>query len=70
MKNPKTLRRLFVLTSIVVVSSVLAAGIYTQSSTPQKKQRDHERTYEATKLTIAPQVISIVKGVDRERQLD
>ena len=64
MKNAKTLRRLFVLASILILSSVIVAGIYSPASRPQKNQRDYERTYEASKVTGPPQVISIVKGLE------
>jgi hypothetical protein len=64
MKNGKALRRLVLLTVILALSSVIAAGIYTRASRPQKQQRDCTHTYDAAKATEPPQVISIVKGLE------
>lgn len=62
-QNTKILKRLLLLTTILVLSSALAAGIYIQGSKSQK-QKDSRRTYEAAKVTNAPQVISKIKGVE------
>lgn len=64
MKNGKTLRRLVLLASILVLSSVIAAGIYTRTSRPQKNQGDCVHTYDPTKVTEPLQVISMVKGLE------
>jgi hypothetical protein len=62
-QNPKTLKRLLLVTTILILSSAVAAGIYTQTPKSQKKP-DPERTYEAAKVTAAPRVISIVKDLE------
>lgn len=62
-QNRKTLKRLLFVTTILVLSSAVAAGIYTQTPKSQKKP-DHERTYEAAKVTAAPRVISNVKDLE------
>jgi hypothetical protein len=64
MKNAKTLRRIIFLTTILVLTSVIAAGIYTQASRPQKRQKDYGRTYEAAKVTTAPEVKSNIEGLE------
>lgn len=65
MNNSPTLRRrlLFLLT-LLVLSSFIAAGVYTQVSKSQKKQPGQRRTYEADKVTIPPRVISKIKDVE------
>ncbi|HEX5875223.1 MAG TPA: hypothetical protein VFY60_11295 [Pyrinomonadaceae bacterium] len=63
-KNAKILSRWFLLTTIGVVSSVIAVGIYTRASNHQKTQKEHPRTYEAAKVTAAPEVTSTVKGLE------
>lgn len=60
-QNAKTLKRLLLVTTILVLSSALAAGIYTQDQASQKK---HERTYDAAKVKTAPRVVSIVKDLE------
>ncbi len=64
MHTSKTLKRLLLLSSFLVLSAVIAAGVYTQASKSQKKQKDHPRTYEAAKVTEAPEVRSDIKGLD------
>ena len=64
MNNLKTHRSLLLLSMFVLLSSALAAGVYTQASKSQKKQKDHPRTYEAAKVTAAPEVRSAIKGLD------
>ena len=64
MQNSNTLKRLILISTLLVLTSVLAAGVYTQASKFQKKQKDHPRTYEATKVKAAPEVRSAVKGLD------
>ncbi len=61
MKNKSTFRSLFLLTSILVLSSGIAAGIYTQTSTSQKNE--YGRTYRANKVTATPEVKSDIKGL-------
>jgi len=60
-QNAKTLKRLLLVTTILVLSSALAAGIYTQEQESPKK---HERTYDAPKATAAPQVVSIIENLE------
>ena len=64
MKNAKILSRWFLLTTILVLSSVIAVGIYTQASNHQKQQKEHPRTYKAVEVTAAPEVTSAVKGLE------
>ena len=64
MDTSKTLRRLLLLSSLLVLSSVIATGVYIQTSKSQKKQHDGPRTYEAAKVTEAPEVRSDIKGLD------
>ena len=63
MDNSKILRRLILLSTLLVLSSAIAAGVYTRASGIQKKQKDHPRTYEAAKVTAAPEVRSLIKGL-------
>ena len=63
MDNSKILRRLILLITLLILSSVVAAGVYTQASKTQK-QKNHPRTYEAAKVTVAPEVRSLIKGLD------
>jgi hypothetical protein len=62
--NSPTFRRLFLLITLLVFCSVIAVGIYTQTSKSQKKSKDHPRTYEAAKVTDLPAVISGIKGLE------
>ena len=62
--NSPTLRRLFLLITLLVFCSVLAVCIYTRTSKSQKKSKDHPRTYEAAKVTDLPTVISGIKGLE------
>lgn len=64
MDNSKILRRLILLTTFLVLSSVIVADVYTGASRIQKKQKDHPRTYEAAKVSVAPEVRSAIKGLD------
>ena len=63
MGNSKTLRRIILLSVLLALSSVIAAGIYTRVSS-QKKQKERPRTYEGAKVTAAPEVRSAIKGLD------
>jgi len=47
-----------------VLSTAIAAGIYSRTSKSQKKSTDHPRTYEAAKVTDLPTVISGIKGLE------
>jgi hypothetical protein len=63
MDNSQTLRRLIFLSTLFVLSSVIAAGVYTRASS-QKKQKDPPPPYDASKVTAAPEVRSKVKVLD------
>jgi hypothetical protein len=64
MDHSKFLKRLLLLCTFVFLSLAIAAGVYTQASRSQKKQPDRRRTYEAAKVSTAPQVKSKIKGVE------
>jgi hypothetical protein len=60
MSSSKLLRMsLFVMTFLILSTAILIA--YTRT---QKKQKDSVRTYEAAKVTAAPQVVSRVKDLE------
>src|SRR2546423_15670712 len=63
MKNAKTLRKLLLSTTILILSSVLAASIYTRASKSQQKEREHPRIYNPTEVTSPPEVKSDIKGL-------
>ena len=63
MNNSKFLRRLLIASTFFLLLSVIA-GVYTHASKNQKKQKDHLRTYEAAKVTAAPEVKSIIKDLE------
>lgn len=63
MKISQSFRRLLLLSSLLVISSAVAIGVYTRVSS-QKKQTDHPRTYNAVEVTAAPEVRSTIKGLD------
>ena len=62
--NSRILRRLLLLTTLLVFCSVLAVGIYSRASKSQKQSKKHPRTYEAAKVTDAPEVISGIQGLE------
>ena len=62
MNSSKNLRRLFLLSTFLVLSSVIAAGVYTRTSNSQKKTKGYGRTYDAAKVSAAPEVVS---NIDR-----
>ena len=64
MNNSQTLKRSFLLVALLVLATIVAAGIYSQASKSQKKQKDHPHTYEAAKVTDLPKVISGVKDLE------
>lgn len=64
MKNSRILRRLLLITTLLVFSVAIAAGVYTQASKSQKKQTDSRTTYEPTTVTVAPEVKSSIKGLE------
>jgi hypothetical protein len=64
MDTSKTFRRVLLLSSLLVVSSAVAAGVYIQTSKSQKKPKDHSSGYDAATVTEAPEVRSLVKGLD------
>ena len=63
MKISKNPRRLLLLSTLLVISSTIAAGVYTRVSS-QKKQVKAPRTYKAADVTAAPEVISIIKDLE------
>lgn len=66
MKNSRTLR-LLILGTILVLSTVVAAGVYTRASKSQKKQTtdiNYPHTYEPTSVTVAPEVKSNIRGLE------
>lgn len=63
MKNSRKIRRLPLITTLLILSSVIAAGVYTQASRSPKNQSEHRPTYDAAKVTSAPLVISRIKGL-------
>src|ERR1700741_3902675 len=66
MKNSPTLRRFFVLSILLFVSSAIAAGVYSRASKSQKQRKVYSRTYEAAKVTVTdlPKVVSGVQGLE------
>lgn len=64
MGNSKRLTKLFFLSTLLVLCSVLAAVVYTQTSKTQKQPKDSPRGWEVEKVTEAPEVKSAVKGVE------
>jgi hypothetical protein len=64
MNNSQSLRRLILITTLLILSSVIAVGVYTRSSKFQKNQKDHPHTYEAAKVTAAPEVRSTIKDLE------
>ena len=62
--NSPTLRKFFVLTILLVLSSAIAVGVYSRASKSQKQSKNYGRTYEAAKVTDLPKVISGVKGLE------
>jgi hypothetical protein len=64
MKNSQSLRRVLLISSLPVLSVVIAAGVYTQTSKSQKKQNDHSHTYEAAKVKSAPEVRSAIRDLE------
>lgn len=66
MKDSRTLRRLLIIGTLIILSTVVAAGVYTRASKSQKKQtRDNStHTYEPTSVTVAPEVKSSIKGLE------
>lgn len=64
MNNSRTRKKLLILGTLLVLSSVVTMAIYTQASKLQKKQKDHPRTYDAATVTEAPEVVSMIKGLE------
>jgi hypothetical protein len=64
MRYSRLLKRLFLVSTLFILSLVIVAGVYTQASKSQKKQTDYRRTYDPAKVTSAPHVISKIKGID------
>ena len=62
MNSSKNLRRLLLLITFVVLSLAIAAGVYTRTSESQKKTKGYGRTYDAARVSAAPQVVS---NIDR-----
>jgi hypothetical protein len=53
---------LFVMALLILSTAILIA--YSRTSRSQKKPRDSARAYDAAKVTVAPQVVSKVKGLE------
>jgi hypothetical protein len=65
MNSSQVPRRMPVLLiALLFLSLVIAAGVYSRSSEPQKNVKDHQRTYQADKVKIAPQVVSKIPGLE------
>jgi hypothetical protein len=64
MKDSRTLRKLLLTSTLLILSSVIATGVYTQASKSQKKEPARRPTYDAAKVTTPPEVRSKVKGVE------
>jgi hypothetical protein len=64
MGNSKRLTKLFFLSALLVLCSVLAAVVYTQTSKTQKQPKDQTRAWQVEKVTAAPEVKSAVKGLE------
>ena len=64
MGNSRRLTKLFLLSALLVLCSVLAAVVYTQTSKTQKQPKDPSRPWQVEKVTEAPEVKSAVKGVE------
>jgi hypothetical protein len=64
MKDSRTLRRLLIISTLIVLSTVVAAGVYTRASNPQKNQTNHGRFYDPAKVKSAPPVVSKVKDLE------
>ena len=66
MPDSRTLRRLLIIGTLIILSTVVAAGVYTRASKSQKKQtRDnYPHTYKPTSVTVAPEVKSSIKGLE------
>jgi hypothetical protein len=63
MGNSKRLTKLILISTFLVLSSILAAVVYTQTSKTQKP-KDVPRAWEVEKVKEAPEVKSAVKGVE------
>ena len=64
MNNSRNLRRLLLIGTILVLTSVVAVGVYTQASKSQKPKKDYGRVYDAAKVTDVPAVVSNIKGLE------
>jgi hypothetical protein len=64
MGNSKRLTRLIFISTLLVLCSVLAAVVYTQTSKTQKQPKDPTRAWQVEKVTAAPEVKSAVKGLE------
>lgn len=62
--NSQTFRRLFLVLTLLVFSSAIAAGLYSRASKSQKRSKAQSRTYEASTVTNVPQVVSRVEGLE------
>ena len=63
MHNSKIFRRVFVLTALLVLSSAIAAGIYTRSSKSQEDLKHYGRAYDPVKVTEIPEVVCPIEGL-------
>ena len=63
MKNSRTLK-LLIIGTLSVLSTVVAAGVYTRASKLQKNQTKYRHVYDPTKVKSAPPVVSNIKGLE------
>jgi len=64
MDTSNKLRKVILISTLLLLSSVLAAGVYTQTSKTQKNKKDEPRAWAVEKVTAAPEVKSAVKGLE------
>lgn len=62
MSNSRILRIVLLIGTLLVLSAVIAAGVYTGAS--QKQRETWGRTYDAVKVTEAPEVVSKIKDLE------
>jgi hypothetical protein len=63
MKSSKTVKRTLLLTTLIVFSLLVVAGVYSRAA-KQRKPKDFGRTYQPAQVQTPPQVVSKVKGLE------